>query len=32
MKQIKIQGGNKLNGTIVENCTAYGGKRQKLKE
>ena len=21
-----------LNGTIVENCTAYGGKRQKLKD
>lgn len=23
---------NKLNGTIVENCTAYGGKRQKLED
>ena len=22
----------KLNGTIVENCTAYGGKRQKLED
>ena len=23
---------NHLNGTIVENCTAYGGKRQKLED
>ena len=23
---------NELNGTIVENCTAYGGKRQKLED
>ena len=23
---------NKLNGTIIENCTAYGGKRQKLED
>lgn len=23
---------NYLNGTIVENCTAYGGKRQKLSD
>ena len=23
---------NKLNGTIVENCTAYGGKRQALSD
>lgn len=23
---------NKVNGTIVENCTAYGGKRQKLED
>ena len=23
---------SKLNGTIVENCTAYGGKRQRLED
>ena len=23
---------NNLNGVIVENCTAYGGKRQKLED
>ena len=23
---------NEVNGTIIENCTAYGGKRQKLED